>query len=47
MLDIVCGTGPHLLRLAERGYRMLGLDLSARTSPSSTTGWPPGDLPPS
>ena len=28
VLDIACGTGPHLLRLAERGYRMTGLDLS-------------------
>jgi SAM-dependent methyltransferase len=29
VLDIACGTGPHLIRLAERGYRMSGLDLSA------------------
>jgi SAM-dependent methyltransferase len=29
VLDIACGTGPHLVRLAERGYRMSGLDLSA------------------
>ncbi len=29
VLDIACGTGPHLLRLAARGYRMTGLDLSA------------------
>jgi len=28
VLDIACGTGPHLTRLAERGYRMSGLDLS-------------------
>jgi SAM-dependent methyltransferase len=28
VLDIACGTGPHLIRLAERGYRMTGLDLS-------------------
>ena len=28
VLDIACGTGPHLIRLAERGYRMAGLDLS-------------------
>jgi SAM-dependent methyltransferase len=28
VLDIACGTGPHLLRLAARGYRMAGLDLS-------------------
>ena len=28
VLDIACGTGPHLVRLAERGYRMTGLDLS-------------------
>jgi SAM-dependent methyltransferase len=28
VLDIACGTGPHLVRLAERGYRMSGLDLS-------------------
>jgi SAM-dependent methyltransferase len=28
VLDIACGTGPHLLRLARRGYRMTGLDLS-------------------
>ena len=31
VLDIACGTGPHLVRLAERGYRMRGLDLSERT----------------
>jgi SAM-dependent methyltransferase len=30
VLDIACGTGPHLLRLAARGYRMTGLDLSPR-----------------
>jgi SAM-dependent methyltransferase len=30
VLDIACGTGPHLVRLAERGYAMAGLDLSAR-----------------
>ena len=29
VLDIACGTGPHLIRLAGRGYRMAGLDLSA------------------
>ncbi len=28
VLDIACGTGPHLIRLAARGYRMAGLDLS-------------------
>jgi SAM-dependent methyltransferase len=28
VLDIACGTGPHLIRLADRGYRMVGLDLS-------------------
>lgn len=28
VLDIACGTGPHLIRLAERGFRMSGLDLS-------------------
>jgi len=28
VLDIACGTGPHLIRLGERGYRMAGLDLS-------------------
>ena len=30
VLDIACGTGPHLIRLADRGYEMSGLDLSAR-----------------
>src|SRR5439155_12114209 len=30
VLDIACGTGPHLVRLAERGYRPAGLDLSRR-----------------
>jgi SAM-dependent methyltransferase len=30
VLDIACGTGPHLIRLAERGYHMTGLDLSAK-----------------
>jgi SAM-dependent methyltransferase len=28
VLDIACGTGPHLVRLADRGYAMSGLDLS-------------------
>jgi len=28
VLDIACGTGPHLFRLARRGCRMVGLDLS-------------------
>jgi len=31
VLDIACGTGPHLIRLAERGFRLSGLDLSAET----------------
>ncbi len=30
VLDIACGTGPHLMRLAARGYHMAGLDLSRR-----------------
>jgi SAM-dependent methyltransferase len=30
VLDIACGTGPHLIRLADRGYHMSGLDLSRR-----------------
>jgi SAM-dependent methyltransferase len=29
VLDAACGTGHHSLRLAERGYRMTSLDLSA------------------
>jgi SAM-dependent methyltransferase len=28
VLDIACGTGPHLARLADHGYAMAGLDLS-------------------
>ena len=28
VLDMACGTGPHLIRLADRGYQMAGLDLS-------------------
>lgn len=28
VLDLACGTGQHLLRLARRGYRVTGLDLS-------------------
>src|SRR6185369_12923302 len=28
VLDIACGTGPHLARLADNGYAMAGLDLS-------------------
>jgi SAM-dependent methyltransferase len=30
VVDIACGTGPHLVRLAERGYATVGLDLSPR-----------------
>ena len=30
VLDIACGTGPHLIRLADHGYAMSGLDLSPR-----------------
>ncbi|MBI4636729.1 MAG: class I SAM-dependent methyltransferase [Candidatus Rokubacteria bacterium] len=30
VLDLACGTGPHLCRLAERGYAVTGLDLSPR-----------------
>jgi SAM-dependent methyltransferase len=30
VVDIACGTGPHLIRLADRGFRMIGLDLSPR-----------------
>src|SRR5438876_216623 len=30
VVDIACGTGPHLMRLADRGYAMSGLDLSLR-----------------
>jgi SAM-dependent methyltransferase len=30
VVDIACGTGPHLMRLADRGYAMSGLDLSPR-----------------
>jgi len=29
VLDIACGTGQHLVRLAKRGYEMTGLDLVA------------------
>lgn len=29
VLDIACGTGQHLIRLARRGYETTGLDLSA------------------
>jgi len=29
VLDIACGTGPHLICLADRGYAMSGLDLSS------------------
>jgi len=31
VLDIACGTGQHLIRLAERGCEMTGLDLSAES----------------
>jgi SAM-dependent methyltransferase len=30
ILDIACGTGPHLIRLVERGYTLSGLDLSSK-----------------
>lgn len=30
VVDLACGTGPHLVRLAERGYAMTGIDLSPR-----------------
>jgi SAM-dependent methyltransferase len=30
VLDIACGTGPHLIRLVERGYALSGLDLSSK-----------------
>jgi SAM-dependent methyltransferase len=30
VLDIACGTGPHLIRLAERGFKLTGLDLSPK-----------------
>ncbi|MGH7318520.1 MAG: class I SAM-dependent methyltransferase [Candidatus Rokuibacteriota bacterium] len=29
VVDVACGTGHHALRLAERGYRVTGVDLSA------------------
>jgi len=29
VVDLACGTGHHSLRLAQRGYRMTGIDLSA------------------
>jgi SAM-dependent methyltransferase len=29
VIDIACGTGPHLIRLGRRGYQMSGLDLSS------------------
>ncbi|MBI1894103.1 MAG: class I SAM-dependent methyltransferase [Candidatus Rokubacteria bacterium] len=28
IVDLACGTGQHLIRLAQRGYRMTGIDLS-------------------
>ncbi|HLC41469.1 MAG TPA: class I SAM-dependent methyltransferase [Methylomirabilota bacterium] len=28
LLDVACGTGSHLFRLAQRGYQVAGLDLS-------------------
>jgi len=30
VVDLACGTGQHLIRLAQRGYRMAGIDLSAK-----------------
>ena len=29
VVDLACGTGQHLVRLAQRGFRMTGIDLSA------------------
>ena len=31
VVDLACGTGHHSLRLAQRGYRVTALDLSARS----------------
>lgn len=28
IVDLACGTGQHLIRMAQRGYRMTGIDLS-------------------
>ena len=30
VLDVACGTGRHMIALAEAGYCMVGLDVSAR-----------------
>ena len=30
ILDLACGTGRYARRLASRGYRVLGIDLSTR-----------------
>lgn len=30
VVDLACGTGQHLLRLAQRGYKLTGIDLSSR-----------------
>ena len=38
VLDIACGTGPHLIRLGRRGYRMSGLDLSQHSETAYSAG---------
>ncbi len=52
VLDLGCGTGNHALRLASRGYRVMGVDSSsemlcrarAKDKPSSAIRWLEGDV---
>lgn len=44
VLDLACGTGRHLISLAEAGYRVVGLDVSPRLLRIAKLRWRGADL---